>query len=606
MEISKTEIGNALTSADENHVLATANDIYDETQQAYQSDINKSLTEGKQDKLVSGSNIKTINGTSVLGAGNITIEGGGSIDTSGNYPNMTVGKANKLATARTISLSGGAEGTATAFDGSKDVSIPVKKVNSNVVTWSQDAKMSTPPITAIAKISNNNVLAFFKPSALSVEYSTDNGSSWLDYGLTDVEKTHLTTPMVGGHNIYLGKQGGNTNLSANNRLRITFDFIEGEIRASIKQLLIRFQNGPSSTSYYYIKMSYELYQNYKTDTWIGTGDVRVTTNGFVTFPTNNFHSYSDPTFGFPYPGATYPARMRVEFFRTVADTYNLYIANFIAVADDVSSAPNNMAKMSLPCSLDWQQNATFPANIKGKKLVTDGGTNQEVLLGDGSLRPISELSPITDADADILLDNHIHSIDIKASGDDVNINIIESTKNGNAWETTKKSLPVPVATQETAGVISAADKQKIDAIDYEDNTLFVGDGTNGTLSVGYESSKASAEMRVLRDRLATIHTTSYNDTTGGSIAVMESNGGKGTVEVNGDQCAELVLSGAGQVRATLTKKNEDGTAVKTVIDAEEGITAPKLATIGGTSEQILLGDGTLITFDELKAKLGLI
>jgi hypothetical protein len=257
-------------------------------------------------------------------------------------------------------------------------------------------------------------------------------------------------------------------------------------------------------------------------------------------------------------------------------------------------------------SIDYQQNATFPNTIKGKKLITDGGKSSQVVLGDGTLKALSEISPITDADADILLDNHIHGIDIKASGDDVNINIIESTKNGNAWETTEKNLTIPVATQDTAGVISAEDKQKIDAINYEDNTLFVGDGTNGTLSVGYESSKASAEMRVLRDRLATIHTTSYNDTTGGSIAVMESNGGKGTVEVNGDQRAELVLSGEGQVRATLTKKNEDGTAVKTVIDAEEGITAPKLATIGGTSEQILLGDGTLITFDELKAKLGLI
>lgn len=245
-------------------------------------------------------------------------------------------------------------------------------------------------------------------------------------------------------------------------------------------------------------------------------------------------------------------------------------------------------------------------NVYGTKFITSGGTNQQVVLGDGSLRPISELSPITDADAEILLDNHIHSVDVSASGDDVNINVIESTKNGNAWETTEKNIPIPVATQETAGMISATDKQKIDAINYEDNTLFVGDGTNGTLSIGYDSSKASADMRVFRDRYSTIHVTSYNDTTGGSIAVMESNGGKGRMEVNGDQFAELVLSGAGQVRATLTKENEDGTNIKTIIDAAEGITAPKLATIGGTSEQILLGDGTLITFDELKAKLGLI
>ena len=80
-------------------------------------------------------------------------------------------------------------------------------------------------------------------------------------------------------------------------------------------------------------------------------------------------------------------------------------------------------------------------------------------------------------------------------------------------------------------------------------------------------------MKVQRDRLATIHTTSYNDTSGGSLAMMEAHGGAGIMEVNGDQFAKLMLSGAGQVKVTLTKENEDGTSVETIIDAEEGITA---------------------------------
>lgn len=373
--------------------------------------------------------------------------------------------AEKLANARTISLSGGAEGTATAFDGSKNVSIPVTKVNSNVVNWSRDATMSIPPITALAKMNNNNVLAFFKPSALSVEYSTDNGTSWLDYGLTDREKTYLTTPLIGYHYIYLGKQGESADLSSNNRLRITFDFIEGEIRASIKQLLIKFQSGPSSTSYYYIKISYELYQNYKTDTWISTDDVRVTTNGFVTFPTTNFHSYDDPAFGFPYQGTAYPARMRVEFFRTVADTYNLYISNFMAIAPGVSSAPSNMAKMSLPCSLDWQQNATFPANIKGKKFVTDGGTNQQVLLGDGSLKALSDVSPVTEEDAQAIHSGVIHDIAPIQTATRLALEVSKSYVTDGVWDTEENEVNLPVATSTLAGIMSAADKQKLDALD---------------------------------------------------------------------------------------------------------------------------------------------
>ena len=45
MAISKANIGNALTSVAPDHVVAVANDIYDETLDKYQSDINAELDE---------------------------------------------------------------------------------------------------------------------------------------------------------------------------------------------------------------------------------------------------------------------------------------------------------------------------------------------------------------------------------------------------------------------------------------------------------------------------------------------------------------------------------------------------------------------------------
>ena len=68
----------------------------------------------KQENLVSGTNIKTINGTSVLGSGDIVTT---QTTISGN-----AGTATKLATARTISLTGDVSGN-TSFDGSDNVSI---------------------------------------------------------------------------------------------------------------------------------------------------------------------------------------------------------------------------------------------------------------------------------------------------------------------------------------------------------------------------------------------------------------------------------------------------------------------------------------------------
>lgn len=46
MDIAKEGIGNALTSKDRNHVIAVANDIYDETLEKYQSEINAEVGQG--------------------------------------------------------------------------------------------------------------------------------------------------------------------------------------------------------------------------------------------------------------------------------------------------------------------------------------------------------------------------------------------------------------------------------------------------------------------------------------------------------------------------------------------------------------------------------
>lgn len=46
MEIAKGKIGNALTSTAKDHVVAVANDLYDEELEMYQSELNKRIGEG--------------------------------------------------------------------------------------------------------------------------------------------------------------------------------------------------------------------------------------------------------------------------------------------------------------------------------------------------------------------------------------------------------------------------------------------------------------------------------------------------------------------------------------------------------------------------------
>ena len=48
-QITKGQVGNALTSTAADHILGVADDIFDEEQQRYQSEINRSLKKGIDD-----------------------------------------------------------------------------------------------------------------------------------------------------------------------------------------------------------------------------------------------------------------------------------------------------------------------------------------------------------------------------------------------------------------------------------------------------------------------------------------------------------------------------------------------------------------------------
>jgi hypothetical protein len=360
-------------------------------------------------------------------------------------------KAEKLATPRKIGLTGGAVGTATNFDGSGNINIPVTKIDEGILAWRENYAPFGTLFDNVMKIGGNNVLAFMPPSAITIEHSTDNGVTWLDYGVTDANKIKFVTPELGTYMLFLGKDSNSA--SASNRLRFTLDFVAAEMRFTPSKIAIKYGSLSSSTDNVHTKLSIEKYVNYNQDVWEEITDKEVTQPDWGT--------YILPTADWGYKSSTYRARLRCEVYRTTDSVNKTNLTNIIIMATKIVRASNYAQNRHL-YSFDYQQNATFPNAIKGKKLITDGGTNQQVVLGDGSLKALSEISPITDADADILLDNHIHSINVKTNGNYVNIIVIESSKNGNTWETEDNDIPIPLATTTSAGVMSKEDKAKLD------------------------------------------------------------------------------------------------------------------------------------------------
>lgn len=386
--------------------------------------------------------------------------------------------ANKLTTARKIEITGSVVGS-TTFDGSKNATINSK------LDWGGKYAQATDPIEALALQGQMNVFSFIKPESVTVEYHNGDGV-WLDYGLTNEDITNLFTPTIGKSQIYAGKE---SNLAANATTRIIIDFYQAEVYARIKEILIKFVKAPTSNDYYYTKFSVERYEDYMTDTWISSEDTRMYNIGYLSYSVNIFGG-TNPAYG--YEGTGGYARLKIEYYRKEATTRNTYLSSIVAISNEIINAPNPMSKTALPCTLDWKQNAKFPANVTATKHITQGGTNQQVVLGDGSLRPISELSPITDADADILLDNHIHNIDVYTNGNDVNISVIESSKNGNTWETEDNDITIPLATTTSAGVMSKEDKNKLDSLSTSAGRGMTISGTvnltNGTFNTQNNSS----------------------------------------------------------------------------------------------------------------------
>ena len=108
----------------------------------------------------------------------------------------TADNATKLSTARTINVDTAVVGTAKSFDGSANISIPVTSVKEAYLSWGGKTAVTggvTPVDAGCIDEFGHNKLAFIDPTAITVEYSNDGGTTWIDYGLSNEDKIKFTT-----------------------------------------------------------------------------------------------------------------------------------------------------------------------------------------------------------------------------------------------------------------------------------------------------------------------------------------------------------------------------------------------------------------------------
>lgn len=145
----------------------------------------------------------------------------------------------------------------------------------------------SPLDAALIPILGANRFAYANPAGIIVEYSTDGGSTWVDYGATNSMKYGLTTEgtafKIGGPDTTAG------NVTANNKLRITIDTDAASIYTALHKFALCVATYGSSGSKVTIERSLEstpdtfvvAAENVPINGWPGWNIINV--NSFITY-----------------------------------------------------------------------------------------------------------------------------------------------------------------------------------------------------------------------------------------------------------------------------------------------------------------------------------
>lgn len=349
------------------------------------------------------------------------------------------GSASKLLTARTISLTGDATGS-TTFDGSKNASITVA-VNNDSHNHSENSisgiyeskiKWDNPttviksgsiisPIdtTLIPELAANRFAGM--SNGITYEYSRDNGETWLPYSDTDAalitkklfnemrDTTNVNPGLMLKVGNYKSSDAGTLTSDTAWRSRITINFKEAGVYYQLRKFAIYYSTNYGKNSTVSIEGSTlsnpTVFTEFITDVPIAGQSSwnTINVNPFTT-ATQDTHTlyYQFLRITFKFNGISDPTKNQVP---------EVYWIGAYGVIGWTSAS--TVGKTGFPYIIHSGKEVDFDLyNIKSSKLITKNGTNNQVVLGDGNLKPISEIqntaSQLTIAsgyDAKIILDN---------------------------------------------------------------------------------------------------------------------------------------------------------------------------------------------------------
>lgn len=280
--------------------------------------------------------------------------------------------ATQLQTARTIGLSGGATGTATSFNGTANISIPVTEVKEAYLSWGGKnfADNFGPIDGAMIPDLGADRFAFGKPAGVTIEYSTDGGNTWTDYGATDAQKKALFG--AGEVNFTIGKNTTNGAGDLNKQLRITIKTENFGVYTILNKFAIYVSTGGSTGCWCSIDRALESTPT----TWENSANKVAISgwSGWNIINVSDFRTYGNTT-------TSQYGRIRFTFGctgTTSRDYIGLTIFRIMAFGGVGWTTPSTMAKKGTIYDYDSDQNVTFPARVTANGAIK---SNTQVQIG---------------------------------------------------------------------------------------------------------------------------------------------------------------------------------------------------------------------------------
>ena len=274
------------------------------------------------------------------------------------------GTATKLQTARTIALGTGVTSTATSFNGSANITIPVTGVKEAYLEWGgKNFTGSFGPIdAAMVPHLGANRLAFMPAAGVAFEYSTDGGTTWAAYSTSDSNKINFFNGNGAAHCI--GASTATKIDKTNYMFRVTITASTAKVYTVLNKFVIYCSVNGSTGSYCSIDARTQANVTAGTDTWVnfankvsiaGWSGYNVINTSGITVGTNS-SQYGQLRFTF---GVTSHA--------STVEYAGLQVSMVMGFGGVGWTTPSTMAAKGRMYTYDASQNVTFPAQVTATK-----------------------------------------------------------------------------------------------------------------------------------------------------------------------------------------------------------------------------------------------